>query len=946
MTLAQHPYAALFPRVEKPSRYVGGEHNAVVKPPEAVDGRMVLAFPDVYEVGSSHLGTKILYSVLNAHPRVQGERAFTPWPDMERELRAAGLPLLSLETGTPLGAFDVVGVSLQYELTYTNVLTLLDLGGVPLRGSARGDDDPLVLAGGPTATHPEPLADFVDAFFIGEAEEALPGLVLDWAQWRRQGVPRRERLARLAARGFLYVPSLYDTEIDPATGFVVVGVPLDPRAPARVGRTWIDDLDRFPFPADSPVPHAEAIFDRQAVEIARGCTEGCRFCQAGMIYRPVRERSPRSVVGSVLGGLAAGGYDETSLTSLSTADYSAIHPLMSNVMDELRGRKVSLSVSSLRAYGLPEDLLDGMRSVRATGLTFAPEAGTQRMRDVVNKNVTEADLLDTAERVFSRGWNHMKLYFMIGLPTEEDEDVRGIIDTAAKALEVGRKHKRRRPPEVVASVSSHVPKPHTPFQWAALDTVAQLQEKQRVLAAQAKRTGVTFKGHDPQTSWLEGIFARGDRRLCDVIEHAWRAGARFDGWDEHLRFEVWLEALRACGVDAERYLGTIPVDARLPWDHIDVGLEDGFLLTEYRRALKDRASPPCGKVFGKLLHATNLAEARAERGKLVCYDCGIACDMARMREERIEFLAELGAAEPPPAPVPAAPPESLPEVAAPEATLAVPAAPAQRRRQERAPAFGAAQGEGVKYRVVFVKRGVAALTGHLDLTRLLARVVRRAGFMPIYSQGFHPKPDFAFGPALALGMESAGEAADLRLVEDVPAGELVARLNAVASEGVRFLDAARLGSSDKGIGAVVRVADFTAALDRPATLDCGALLARTALDVERALGTDKRRTKTVDARRFLLSVEQPAPDRIWMRLDCGPNGSVRPAEVLDALGAASGLAPEARPHARFERVALWALGLGDDAAGAPLLVGPLDLERMRVRRGPAVGYIRAGPAGE
>ncbi|HEX2659543.1 MAG TPA: TIGR03960 family B12-binding radical SAM protein, partial [Polyangia bacterium] len=494
----RHPYADFLHRVEKPSRYLGGEYQEARKDLASVDARVCLAFPDVYEIGMSHLGTKILYGILNKHPRIACERAFSPWIDCEGEIRAAGLPLVTLETATPLGAFDVLGMSLQYELTYTNVLNILDLAGLPLRASERTDAHPLVLCGGPTATHPESLAPFVDAFFIGEAEEALPALVLAFAQMRREGVPRRERLIRLAAEFPLYVPELYPTTRDPRTGFLIVGPPSDARVPARPKRVWVADINRFPFPDDSPLPFAEAIFDRMAVEVARGCTEGCRFCQAGMIYRPVRERDPVQVVDTLLAGVKKGGYDETSLTSLSTADYSCVTPLVKTAMAKLRDEKVSLSVSSLRAYGLNDDLLAEMATMRAGGLTFAPEAGTQRMRDVITKNVTEEDILESAHRVFSRGFTRMKLYFMIGLPTEEDEDVRGIVETAARVQAIARRYQSGA--AVVASVSTHVPKPHTPFQWAAMDTEAETERKQALLAETAKRLRVELKMHENHQS--------------------------------------------------------------------------------------------------------------------------------------------------------------------------------------------------------------------------------------------------------------------------------------------------------------------------------------------------------------------------------------------------------------------------------------------------------------
>src|SRR5580692_7549164 len=479
---APHPYASFVHRVQKPARYLGGEYNARVKDWSSVEARVCLAFPDVYDIGMSHLGFKILYKILNDDPRILAERAYAPWIDMESELRKRGLPLVSAESARPLREFDVVGFSLQFELTYTNVLLMLDLGGVPLKAEDRGEEDPLVLAGGPTATHPEPLAPFLDAIVIGDGEERTSEVALVWTRAKKDGLSRTERLRELAKLRGVYVPSLYATCVEEDTGFTVVDRALDAGAALPVSRTIVDDLNRFPFPDDSPIGGPEAIFDRMSIEIARGCTEGCRFCQAGMIYRPVRERDPEQIVDSVVSAVKKSGYDEASLTSLSTADYSCIAPLVKKVVDQLAPKKVSVGVSSLRAYGLAEDVLDDIARVRATGVTFAPEAGTQRMRDVINKNVTEEQLLETAERIFSREWKAMKLYFMIGLPTEREEDVREIARVGGRARTVGKRVKGELgtggAPKITVSVSTHVPKPHTPFQWCAMDGPELVRRKQ------------------------------------------------------------------------------------------------------------------------------------------------------------------------------------------------------------------------------------------------------------------------------------------------------------------------------------------------------------------------------------------------------------------------------------------------------------------------------------
>ncbi|HAN31880.1 MAG TPA: TIGR03960 family radical SAM protein, partial [Myxococcales bacterium] len=571
----QHPYHDFLHRLAKPARYTGGEFQSITKAWDAVEVRYALCFPDVYDIGMSHLGTKILYKIVNDLPWALGERAFTPWTDLEEQLRERQLPLVSLEGWRPLNDFDVLGFSLQYELTYTNMLTMLDLGGVPLRNADRDESHPLVIAGGPSATHPEPMTPFVDAFVIGDGEETLPAMLKILRQAKREGVCRQEILLRWAELGGVYCPDLYTRAVVDDGGFEVISGVIDPRAPKRVTRQIIEDIDRYPFPDDAPVAAAEAIFDRMSIEIARGCTEGCRFCQAGMIYRPVRERSPKQVVDTVLGAIEKAGYDEVSLTCLSTADYSCISPLIKEVSQELKRRNTSMSVSSLRAYGLAEDLLDEISSIRASSLTFAPEAGSQRMRDVINKNINEENLHTTAHRVFSRNWHKVKTYFIIGLPTEEEDDIYAIIDTARKMRDIGRIYKGNA--EVVVSVSSHVPKPHTPFQWAAMDSPEEIGRKQSILHYKCKSNRLKFRRHDVRASFLEGIIGRGDRKVGDAIELAWRAGARFDGWDEHLAYDAWMQAFEETDVDPGFYLGRLREDIALPWDHIDVGLADGFL---------------------------------------------------------------------------------------------------------------------------------------------------------------------------------------------------------------------------------------------------------------------------------------------------------------------------------------------------------------------------------
>jgi len=577
-------------KVSRPARYVGGELNSVVKDWDKVRVKLALAYPDVYEVGMSNLGLAILYDLVNREEDFLAERVYAPWVDMEEAMRREGLPLFSLETRHPLREFDIIGFSLQYELTYTNVLNMLDLAGIPILAFKRTDDDPLIIAGGSCTYNPEPMAPFIDIFVIGEGEEVLLELLRAYAQWKAQGHPKRGFLQRAALIEGVYVPSLYRVLYNP-DGTAAGVQPLLPGVPPRVRKRIVSPLP--PIPTRPVVPYVEAIHDRGNVEIQRGCGQGCRFCQAGIIYRPVRERPLEEILDSIEELLRNTGYEEIALVSLSSADYSRIEELLDALDARPRPWPLAISLPSLRVDSFSVSLAEKLEKRRRTGLTFAPEAGSQRLRDVINKKVTEENLMEVAEAAYSRGWHRIKLYFMIGLPTETMEDVEAIAGLVRKVFETGRRYHKGRA-EVAVSVATFVPKPHTPFQWLPLAPDEEIKEKQRLLKNRLRRRGIYLSWSDARTTLLEAVFSRGDRRLGEVIYLAWEKGARFDAWGEVFDERPWHEAFAEAGLDPDFYVRRPrPREEIFPWDHIDTGVTKEFLWEEYQRALQGEITPDC-----------------------------------------------------------------------------------------------------------------------------------------------------------------------------------------------------------------------------------------------------------------------------------------------------------------------------------------------------------------
>lgn len=567
----------LLDRVEKPARYIGGEWNSIVK--EDAKLRFALCFPDVYEIGMSHLGSRILYHILNGIEDVACERCYAPWPDMEKALREEKQQLFTLETKRSVGKCDIVGFSLLYEMCYTNILTMLDLGGIPFRTADRGEDDPLIVCGGPCACNPEPIAPFMDAVMIGDGEEMIVDLVNAYRISKQLGETRACLLERLSHIDGVYVPSL------------VGGVETkDVSALPVVSRRILKDLDAAPFVGKPIVPYMSITHDRVSLEVMRGCPNGCRFCQAGFIYRPVRERSVDTLMSQAAELISCTGYDEISLLSLSTGDYSEVHELIPKIIDGMAEKHVSVSLPSLRIDSIMKDDLEKMQSIRKAGLTFAPEAGTQRLRDVINKNVTEEDLLRACNDAFTSGWSSVKLYFMIGLPTETDEDILGIADLCRKVSKLYYslpKESRGKALRISASASTFVPKPFTPFQWFAQVPLDEIRRRQTLLRNAMKGIrGVEFHCHLSELSVLEAAFSRGDRSLSDVLEIAYKKGCRFDSWSEYFRSDLWREAFSEIGKTMEDYAcRTYPTDRPLPWSHIDMVVTEKYLLKEYQKAM-------------------------------------------------------------------------------------------------------------------------------------------------------------------------------------------------------------------------------------------------------------------------------------------------------------------------------------------------------------------------
>ncbi|WP_339138247.1 MAG: TIGR03960 family B12-binding radical SAM protein [Candidatus Electrothrix sp. GW3-4] len=713
------PLDSILPLVQKPGRYIGGELNAVRPDYSQVDLSFALVFPDLYEIGMSHQGLQILYHIINRQPGLAAERCYAPDVDMEAQLRQQKLPIFSLETRRPLAEFDVIGFTLPYELCYTNILTVLDLAGIPFRSEDRGEDFPLIIGGGACAMNPEPVADFFDLIVLGDGEEALLELIWALRASREQGFSRAETLQRCADIEGVYVPSLFKPQY--TDGQLTAIEPLKKDYPA-VSRRIVSELPPVELLTRPLVPIVKPIHDRLGVEIARGCTRSCRFCQAGMTYRPVRERSREQIMQLAEEGIHNSGFDELALLSLSTGDYSSLPELLKDLMDRFAEEHVSVALPSMRVGTLTPEVIEQIRRVRKSGFTVAPEAGTDRLREVINKGITEEDLLAGCRDAFAAGWNVIKFYFMIGLPTETQEDLEAIIDLAMRA----KKEAMGGRTQINVSVSTFVPKPHTPFQWHGQLSIAETKERIDFLKRKLPRKGFRLKWHEPYQSFLEGLFSRGDRRLASLIEAAWQAGARLDGWSDHFLLERWQEAAEQLGLDLDSYLRPRNQDEVLPWDHLHCGVDRAFLEKEYQKALDQVYTPDC-----------------RNKG---CQQCGL-CDFKSIK------------------PLIQKKEESSPAM---EQQVEPPKGSWKRTEQGQQTVF--------RYRVHYARLGDGRFLGHLEVLQLVFRGLQRSGLPMLFSQGFNPSPKVSFSPALPVGVESYIEYFDIDLATPIKNPQKTAEL--------------------------------------------------------------------------------------------------------------------------------------------------------------------------
>ncbi len=807
--------------VERPSRYLGTEINALKKGHDAVKLRCALAFPDLYDIGTSHLGMQILYHILNRQPDVAAERVFMPGLDLADRLRREGMPLFSLESGTPLKTFDLIGFSLLYELNYTNVLAMLDLAGIAFRAEQREASDPLIVAGGPCTCNPEPMAEFFDAMVVGDGEAVILELARRWIDWSENGQGDRQRLLNdWAAIEGVYIPSFYVPEYDSA-GFGHLKAKSG--APAVVRRAVVADLDAVEFPDSPIVPFGRPVHDRLRIEVARGCSRGCRFCQAGMIYRPVRERALANLQTLAGKALAATGYDDVSLLSLSTGDYSCLTPLMQDLIERHRSDPVAVSLPSFRAGSLTPEMMTLVKKVRKTGFTIAPEAGSERLRRVINKNISEEEILDTVHHAFSLGWKVIKLYFMIGLPTETPEDIDAIVTLVNKIRR--KKGVAGKNARINVSVATFIPKPHTPFQWQPQLPVDRAWEIINGLRQRLKMPGVHFKWQNPEVSLLEGLWARGDRRLGALLQSAYQKGCLFDGWSDCFDFSAWQAACRDTGIAADFYLHRRrSYQEPLPWDPIDCRIKRDFLWAEQEKALDEAFTADC-----------RLGD---------CSGCGV-CDFSVIKPR---FASEK--------------PSSAPATAL----------------QGVAP-----DNSGVDFRVrmVYAKLGPARHFGHLELVNLFTRALRRAGLPMKYSRGFHPKPKISFHEAIPVGIESEREDFFVTLSRGIDCAQAIPSLNRSLPEGLILLECSPVSLKSGPVASPRRCYEIIGNEGTFPEDRLNAFVSADQFPIKRR--NNKNQILEMDLKEIVVDISRSGSHQITLQLLHQPGKTIRPGEAVQAV---------------------------------------------------------------